>query len=196
MTAPVLAFIAALAGAPVAAPEPTAIELRYFQAFDSLCLSTLGAPDAVVAAADAARWRPVPAEVIARAQTPAAPTVRGRLGPSLVASGDPAVLFSATSPEDGPFIATTCVLDVGNLPQMDAAHLEALVDQRLGQTATQSAIGPIWAYSGSEPFTNEIPTMMQGEPVLHAESHKRAIALVQIKTYEGRPFLNLTRMGR
>lgn len=191
-----LSALGALLFLTASAPEePTATELRYFEMFDSFCISTLGAPDAAQAAAAAAGWRPLPESVIAQVTTPVAPVVQGRSGPSLLGNGAPVVLFSATATE-GDLTAHTCVLDVGNLPQMDAAHLEALVSSRLGIAATQSRLGPVWAYSGPEPFTGETALASRGEEAMTAESLLRPVAMIQIKVHQGRPFLNLTRMGR
>lgn len=192
MYSSILGAVVALAGfAPV---EPTATELRYFEMFDSFCISTLGAPDAAQTVAAAAGWQPLPDSVIDQVTTPVAPIVQGRSGPSLLGNGAPVALFSASATEDD-HIAHTCVLDAGNLPQMDAAHLEALVSRRLGIEATQSRIGPIWAYSGHEPFVDEMALVLQGEEAMFAEARLRPVAMIQIKVYEGRPFLNLTRMG-
>ncbi len=176
---------------------PSRTEQRYFDWFDQFCLATLGAPEAAQAAAAEAGWPSVPEEIIAQVTTPDAPIVSGRYGPSLIPSGAPIFFFSATGPpvESG-LVAHTCVFDPGNLPRMDAATLEAMVTRRLGIEPRQTALGPIWSYSGTGPYVSEERVWIEDEVALATTTQRRPIALVQIKVHEGRPYLNLTRAGR
>jgi hypothetical protein len=192
MYASILGLMAVLSAVPA---EPTAVEQRYFQMFDSLCLSTLGEPDAAQAAAEAAGWTAMPQSIIDEIISADTPVVRGRFGPSLVENGPPTALLSATATMPDGMHGTSCVIDPTDLPAMDAATLEALVTTRLGLSALQSPIGPIWGYSGSGPYVDELPAIMGGEAAMYARARVEPFAMVQIETFEGRPYLDLTRMN-
>lgn len=190
-----LAVTAAMAvAAPAVAQVPMSTE-TYFQHVDRFCLGTGGDPALAAAAAEAAGWLPAPQAMVDEIVNPDASEAVVRLsGP---ADAAPARLILTTSPPmagQGGVKVRVCVVEPAPASAIDEAALSALVEARLGLAA---AILPVWAFSGTGPYTDRTDLMLGGMEAMAVHAATEPVYMLNLMpTDDGTPALGLLRLGQ
>lgn len=179
---------------PAAAQVPMSTAI-YFQHVDRFCLSTGGDPALATAAAEGEGWLPAPQAMVDEIVNPNAPEAAVRLsGP---ADGAPARLILTSSPpmagHDGVKVKV-CMVEPAPASAIDEAALSALVEARLGLAA---AILPVWAFSGTGPYTDRTELMLGGMEAMAAHAATEPVYMLNLMpTDDGTPALGLLRIGQ
>lgn len=179
--------------APAAAQVPMSTE-TYFQHVDRFCLNTGGDPALATAAAEAEGWLPAPQAMVDEIVNPNAPEAAVRLsGPD----GAPARLILTSSPpmagHDGVKVRV-CMVEPAPASAIDEAALSALVEARVGLPA---AILPVWAFSGSGPYTDRTELMLGGMEAMAAHAATEPVYMLNLMPADdGTPALGLLRIGQ
>ena len=196
MTGRRMALVATAAMAvatPAAAQVPMTTE-TYFQHVDRFCLAGGGDPALAIAAAEAEGWIAAPQAMIDEILNPNAPEAAVRLsGP---ADAAPARLILTSSPpmagHDGVKVRV-CMVEPAPASAIDEAALTALVETRLGLAA---AILPVWAFSGTGPYTDQTELMLGGMEAMAAHAATEPVYMLNLMpTDDGTPALGLLRLG-
>ena len=188
-----VATAAMVMAAPAAAQAPMNTE-TYFRHIDRFCLAAGGDPALAIAAAEAEGWIAAPQAMVDEIVNPDAPEAVVRLsGP---ADAAPARLILTSSPPmagRGDMKVRVCMVEPAPASAIDEAALTALVETRLGLAA---AILPVWAFSGTGPYTDQTELMLggMGRHGLHAATEP-VYMLNLMPTDDGTPALGLLRLG-
>jgi hypothetical protein len=179
---------------PAAAQVPMSTE-AYFQHVDRFCLSTGGDPALATAAAEAEGWLPAPQAMVDEIVNPDAPEVAIRL--SEPADAAPARLILTSSPpmtgHEGVKVRV-CMVEPAPASAIEEAALSALVEARVGLAA---AILPVWAFSGTGPYTDRTDLMLGGMEAMAAHAATEPVYMLNLMpTDDGTPALGLLRIGQ
>ena len=188
-----LAAMAMATAFPAAAQAPA--EARaYFEQFDRFCLATGGDPARALAAAEAEGWIAAPQAMVDEAVNPNAPDVAIRL--SAPADAAPARLLVSASPpmtDRGGLKVRACAIEPAPGVNPDEHQLTALIEARLGFTG---AMLPVWAFSGTGPFVNEMELILEGMEAMAARAAVTPVFMLNLApSGDGGAALALLRMG-
>lgn len=179
---------------PAVAQVPMSTE-TYFQHVDRFCLGTGGDPALAVAAAEAEGWLPAPQAMVDEIMNPNAPEVAVWLSEPVDAA--PARLILTTSPamaDRGGLKVRVCMVEPAPASAIDEAGLSALVEARLGLAA---AILPVWAFSGTGPYTDRTELMLGGMEAMAGHAATEPVYMLNLMPADdGTPALGLLRIGQ